>query len=56
LLVAGDREDGFREQAAFAEQAIPGISIFHLNTGHAVNIEDAAGFNASVIEFFARYS
>ena len=25
-------------------------------TGHAVNIEDAAGFNASVIEFFARYS
>jgi 2-succinyl-6-hydroxy-2,4-cyclohexadiene-1-carboxylate synthase len=56
LLVAGDREAGFRDQAQFAKQAIPGVSVVHLSTGHAVNIEDAAGFNAAVSEFFARYS
>jgi 2-succinyl-6-hydroxy-2,4-cyclohexadiene-1-carboxylate synthase len=55
LLVAGDREDGFREQLHFAEQAIPGISVVHLNTGHAVNIEDAPGFNAAVRDFFRRF-
>jgi 2-succinyl-6-hydroxy-2,4-cyclohexadiene-1-carboxylate synthase len=56
LLVAGDREEGFQEQARFAEQAIPGISVVHLNTGHAVNIEDAAGFNAAVTAFFCRFA
>ena len=55
LLVAGDREDGFREQGEFAEQAIAGISVVHLNTGHAVNIEDASGFNAAVTDFFRRF-
>ena len=56
LLVAGDREEGFREQARFAEQAIPGISVAHLDTGHAVNIEDAAGFNAWVTEFLTGFT
>ena len=51
LLVAGDREEGFRDQARFAEKAIPGISVVHLNTGHAVNIEDAPGFDAAVRDF-----
>jgi len=55
LLIAGDREEGFREQARFAEQAIPGIAVAHLNTGHAVNIEDAAGFNDAARGFFAPY-
>jgi len=55
LLVVGDREEGFREQARFAEGAIPGTSVVHLNTGHAVNIEDAAGFNAAVTDFFRRF-
>jgi pimeloyl-ACP methyl ester carboxylesterase len=55
LLVTGDREQGFREQARFAEQTIPGITVAHLDTGHAVNIEDATGFNAAVTEFFARF-
>jgi len=53
LLVAGDREEGFRDQARFAEKAIPSISVPHLDTGHAVNIEDAPGFNAAVTEFLA---
>ena len=56
LLVAGDREDGFREQGRFAEQAIAGVSVVHLDTGHAVNIEDAPGFNVALSEFFARFS
>ena len=56
LLVAGDREEGFRDQARFAEQAIPGISVAHLHTGHAVNIEDAPGFNAAVTDFFEQFS
>ena len=55
LLVVGDREEGFREQAGFAEQAIPGVSVAHLNTGHAVNIEGAAGFNAAVTDFFQSF-
>ena len=55
LLVAGDREEGFRDQAAFAKQTIPGISVAHLSTGHAVNIEDATGFNAAVTAFVRRF-
>src|SRR5438094_10530420 len=43
LLVAGDQEEGFREQGRFAERAIAGISVVHLDAGHAVNIEDAPG-------------
>lgn len=55
LLVVGDREDGFRVQARFAEETIPGISVVRLNTGHAVNLEDAPGFNRAVTEFFGRF-
>lgn len=55
LLVAGDREEGFREQRDFAKQTIPGISVAHLNTGHAVNIEAAPAFNAAVTEFLAQF-
>ena len=56
LLVAGDQEEGFREQGRFAERAIAGISVVHLDAGHAVNIEDAPGFNAAVIDFFRSFS
>jgi 2-succinyl-6-hydroxy-2,4-cyclohexadiene-1-carboxylate synthase len=56
LLVSGDREEGFRDQYRFAEKAIPYLSAAHLNTGHAVNLEDAPGFNAAVTEFFIRHT
>jgi pimeloyl-ACP methyl ester carboxylesterase len=55
LLVAGDREEGFRDQRRFAEQTIPGISLVGLDAGHAVNIEAASDFNAAVTKFFARF-
>ena len=55
LLVAGDREEGFRIQGRFAEQTIPDISVARLDAGHAVNIEAASDFNAAVTKFFARF-
>jgi 2-succinyl-6-hydroxy-2,4-cyclohexadiene-1-carboxylate synthase len=55
LLVAGDREEGFRDQRRFSEQAIPGISVVSLDAGHAVNIEAAPAFNAAVSEFCRRF-
>jgi 2-succinyl-6-hydroxy-2,4-cyclohexadiene-1-carboxylate synthase len=55
-LVTGDREAGFRDQRDFAKQTVRGISVVHLNTGHAVNIEDAPGFNSAVTEFLSRFS
>jgi 2-succinyl-6-hydroxy-2,4-cyclohexadiene-1-carboxylate synthase len=55
LLVAGDREEGFRDQAVFAKQTIPHVSVTHLNTGHAVNIEDSTGFNAAMNAFVRRF-
>ena len=55
LLVAGDREEGFRDQRRFAEQALPGISVLGLDAGHAVNIEAAPAFNVAVSEFFRRF-
>jgi 2-succinyl-6-hydroxy-2,4-cyclohexadiene-1-carboxylate synthase len=55
LLVAGDREEGFREQRRFAEQTIPDTSVARLDAGHAVNIEAAPAFNADVSEFFRRF-
>jgi pimeloyl-ACP methyl ester carboxylesterase len=51
LLVAGSREEGFREQYVFAETTIPHLTAVKLEAGHAVNLEDAAGFNRAVTEF-----
>jgi 2-succinyl-6-hydroxy-2,4-cyclohexadiene-1-carboxylate synthase len=51
LLVAGDREEGFRDQAKFAQETLPNIAVAYLSTGHAVNIEDAPAFNAAVTGF-----
>ncbi len=55
LLVAGDRETGFGEARAFAEQVIPGIAVTGLDAGHAVNLEAADRFNEAVASFFARH-
>ncbi|HEV8574544.1 MAG TPA: alpha/beta hydrolase [Dehalococcoidia bacterium] len=52
LLVAGEREESFRDQSRFAESAVPHISVLRLNAGHAVNLEAAAEFNAAVLTFF----
>lgn len=51
LLVAGDREEGFRDARSFAEQSIPHLTVLRLDAGHAVNLEAAPAFNATVSEF-----
>jgi len=52
LLVAGEREESFRNQSRFAESAIPHISVLRLDAGHAVNLEAATEFNSAVLTFF----
>ena len=56
LLVAGDREEGFRDQRSFAEQTIPDLTVIRLQAGHAVNLEAALEFNTAVIQFFSRWN
>jgi len=53
LLVAGRREAAFLPHRRRAEQSMPALAVVELDTGHAVNIEDAGGFNAAVTRFFA---
>jgi pimeloyl-ACP methyl ester carboxylesterase len=54
LLVRGEREKRFAEQAAFALESMPQLESIDLPAGHAVNIEAAADFNAATTRFFAR--
>jgi pimeloyl-ACP methyl ester carboxylesterase len=56
LLVAGRREAAFVPHRRRVEQSMPGLAVVELDTGHAVNLEDAAGFNAAVTRFFAHTS
>lgn len=54
MLVVGEREKGFAEARSFAGKTIPGIEVVALNAGHAVNLEAAAEFDRSVIDFIRR--
>jgi pimeloyl-ACP methyl ester carboxylesterase len=54
LLVAGRSEAAFVPHRRRAEQIMPGLAVVELDAGHAVNLEDAAGFNAAVTDFFER--
>lgn len=55
LLVAGEREERFREYRLFAEQNMPHLEVAAFEAGHAVNAEVPDEFNRVVSEFFARY-
>ena len=54
LLVAGRREAAFAPHRRRAEQGMPALEVVELDTGHAVNLEDATGFNTAVTRFFRR--
>ncbi|HSD11237.1 MAG TPA: alpha/beta hydrolase [Candidatus Binatia bacterium] len=54
LLVAGRRETAFLPHRRRAQQSMPALAVVELDAGHAVNLEDAAGFNAAVTRFFGR--
>lgn len=51
LLCFGIHEKRFHDSKAWAEQNMDGLEIVDLDAGHAVNIEDADGFNRAVASF-----
>ena len=44
LLVVGERERRFADHRRYAEEHMPLLDTVGLDTGHAVNLEDADGF------------
>jgi len=51
LLVNGRWEKKFQPVIELAEQALPSMQVVHLEGGHSINIEDAPGFDAAVLDF-----
>ncbi len=56
LLCFGQHEKRFYPGKEWAETHMANLEIAPLNAGHAVNMEDADGFNAVVTEFIRRLS
>jgi pimeloyl-ACP methyl ester carboxylesterase len=53
LIVIGDEDEGCVDPAVFMKRHIPSAGLLVLpQTGHAVNLEEPALFNAGVLEFF----
>lgn len=52
LLTVGRREAAFAAHALYAANNMPLLEVVELDAGHAVNIQDADGFNAAVAGFF----
>jgi pimeloyl-ACP methyl ester carboxylesterase len=55
LLVVGEREKGFAPLRERAERTMPHLETIGLDANHAVNINQAEGFNTAVTEFFLRH-
>ena len=53
LLVVGEREKRFASHREFAERTMPKLEVVGFETGHAVNLEAASGFNEAVARFLA---
>ena len=55
LVVVGDEDDHCLQPGIFLKQTIPacGLSVFP-KTGHTLNLEEPAAFNALLAEFFAQ--
>ena len=56
LLACGRFEKRFAPHRAFAEAHMPGLRVVEMDAGHAVNMQDAARFNAAVAEFVATHA
>lgn len=54
LLACGRFEKRFQPHRAFAKAHMPRLVVADLDAGHAVNMEDAAGFNGAVCDFVRR--
>lgn len=55
LLVNGRWESAFQPKVEVARSLIADLEIVDLEGGHAINIEQAASFNAAVVDFVARH-
>jgi pimeloyl-ACP methyl ester carboxylesterase len=54
LLALGDEDDPCLDTNLMLKRAIPGAGLWiHPHTGHAINLEEPAAFNAAVEAFFA---
>jgi pimeloyl-ACP methyl ester carboxylesterase len=53
-LLFGEKEKRFHAYKAFAETNMPMLDVVTLNAGHGMNMEDSAGFNMAVRDFFNR--
>lgn len=56
LLICGTREKRFQPHLAYIKEVMPHLRVIELNTGHAVNAEDADGFNRAVSEFILAHN
>lgn len=53
LILTGDEDEPCLEPALFLKRTIPSSGLVVLpNTGHTINLEEPAAFNASIINFF----
>ncbi|MGE3918633.1 MAG: alpha/beta fold hydrolase, partial [Hyphomicrobiaceae bacterium] len=52
LIICGDEDDGTLDVSVFMKRVIPrcGLMVFP-TTGHGINLEEPAGFNAVVGDF-----
>jgi 2-succinyl-6-hydroxy-2,4-cyclohexadiene-1-carboxylate synthase len=56
LLVNGRWETGFGPHVDEARAAIRHLEVVDLDGGHAINVEQAEGFNDAVLDFVARHA
>lgn len=56
LLCYGKLEKRFTPYKVWAEQHMANLHIADLEAGHAVNMEDSAGFNTAVTQFITQYT
>lgn len=55
LLCHGARETRFFASKSWAEQHMANLTVVELEAGHAVNMEDAEGFNAALSSFIQQH-
>lgn len=56
LMTVGRHERRFQAARAWAEANVPNLTLVELEAGHAVNMEDAEGFNRAWVEFIRAHS
>lgn len=55
LVVAGEREERFREYRLYAQEHMPHLTVAGFDAGHAVNAEVPEDFNRKVLQFLTPF-